>query len=96
MQQSAGVAIATVLSVLAIVDIVGNFLVCMVIKRNREMRSAQYDSIILKVSISSPYILVQRSIIVINTLTQDTTRAQIGQSGQKKKKKKTWVIVPVN
>ena len=45
MSQSAGVAITTVLSILVIVDIVGNFLVCVIIKRNREMRYAKTDCI---------------------------------------------------
>ncbi|KAL9957241.1 hypothetical protein ACROYT_G038853 [Oculina patagonica] len=39
MSESAGVAITTVLSVLVIVDIVGNSVVCAIIKRNRDMRT---------------------------------------------------------
>ncbi|KAL9957230.1 hypothetical protein ACROYT_G038841 [Oculina patagonica] len=39
MSESAGVAITTVLSILAVVDIVGNSLVCAIIKRNRDMRT---------------------------------------------------------
>ena len=38
MFEIASVAITTVLSVLVLVDIVGNSLVCAIIKRNREMR----------------------------------------------------------
>lgn len=38
MSEIASVAIITVLSVLVIVDIVGNSLVCAIIKRNRDMR----------------------------------------------------------
>ncbi|KAL9957242.1 hypothetical protein ACROYT_G038854 [Oculina patagonica] len=38
MSELAGVAITTVLSILAIVDILGNTLVCLIIKRNRDMR----------------------------------------------------------
>ncbi len=38
MFEQAGVAITTVLSILIIVDIVGNSLVCAIIKRNRDMR----------------------------------------------------------
>ncbi|XP_078346931.1 pyroglutamylated RF-amide peptide receptor-like [Oculina patagonica] len=39
MSELAGVAITTVLSILVIVDIVGNSLVCLIIKRNRDMRT---------------------------------------------------------
>ncbi|XP_078345964.1 pyroglutamylated RF-amide peptide receptor-like isoform X2 [Oculina patagonica] len=39
MPELAAIAITTVLSVLVIVDIVGNSLVCVIIKRNREMRT---------------------------------------------------------
>ncbi|XP_078349122.1 pyroglutamylated RF-amide peptide receptor-like [Oculina patagonica] len=39
MSDSAGVAITTVLSILAFVDIAGNILVCAIIKRNRDMRT---------------------------------------------------------
>ncbi len=35
---SAGVAVTTMLSILATVVIVGNTLICLIIKRNREMR----------------------------------------------------------
>jgi hypothetical protein len=38
MPETASVAITTVLSVLVIVNIVGNSLVCAIIKRNRDMR----------------------------------------------------------
>ncbi|KAL9957202.1 hypothetical protein ACROYT_G038811 [Oculina patagonica] len=38
MSDSASVAITTVLSILAIIDVVGNSLVCVIIKRNRELR----------------------------------------------------------
>lgn len=38
MSESADIAIATVLSVLCIGNIVGNSLVCIIIMRNREMR----------------------------------------------------------
>ena len=38
MSESATIAITTVLSILAIVAIVGNLLVCAIIKKNREMR----------------------------------------------------------
>ena len=38
MSETAGVAITIVHSVLVIVDIVGNSLVCVIIKRNRDMR----------------------------------------------------------
>ncbi|KAL9958484.1 hypothetical protein ACROYT_G035501 [Oculina patagonica] len=38
MSESAGVAITTALSILVIVDIVGNSLVCVIIKRNRDLR----------------------------------------------------------
>lgn len=43
MLQSADVAITTVLTLLAIVDIVGNSLVCAIIKRNRVMRYVEYE-----------------------------------------------------
>ncbi|KAL9957240.1 hypothetical protein ACROYT_G038852 [Oculina patagonica] len=39
MSESAGVAITTVLSILVIVDVVGNSVVCAIIKRNRDMRT---------------------------------------------------------
>ncbi|KAL9957231.1 hypothetical protein ACROYT_G038842 [Oculina patagonica] len=39
MSGSANVAITTVLSILACIDIVGNTLVCLIIKRNRDMRT---------------------------------------------------------
>ena len=38
MLQTSGIAIATVHSVLVIVDIVGNCLVCVIIKKHRDMR----------------------------------------------------------
>lgn len=43
MLQSADVAITTVLTLLAIVDILGNSLVCAIIKRNRVMRYVEYE-----------------------------------------------------
>ena len=44
MSGSAAFVITTVLSMLAIVDIVGNSLVCLLIKRNRDMRYAETTS----------------------------------------------------
>lgn len=41
MSQSAAVAITTVLFILVVVDIVGNSLVCAIIKKNRDMRYAK-------------------------------------------------------
>ena len=41
MSESAAFAITTVLSILAIVDIVGNTLVCLIIWRNQDMRYAK-------------------------------------------------------
>lgn len=38
MLQASGIAIATVHSVLVVIDIVGNCLVCAIIKRNQDMR----------------------------------------------------------
>ena len=38
MSESAGAAITTALSILVIIDIVGNSLVCVIIKRNRDLR----------------------------------------------------------
>ena len=38
MIESSGIAIATIHSVLVIIDIVGNFLVCAIIKKHRDMR----------------------------------------------------------
>ena len=44
MSESTGVvAITTVLSILVMVDIVGNSLVCLIIKRNRDMRYAENE-----------------------------------------------------
>ena len=43
MSESASVAITTVLSILVIVDIVGNFLVCLIMKRSRDMRYAKKE-----------------------------------------------------
>ncbi|XP_068708295.1 probable G-protein coupled receptor 19 [Montipora foliosa] len=40
MVESGGVAIATVYSILVLIDIVGNSLVCLIIKKNREMRNS--------------------------------------------------------
>lgn len=40
MTESAGVVIKTVLSILVIVDVVGNSVVCLIIKKNRDMRYA--------------------------------------------------------
>ena len=41
MSESADVAITTVLSILVIVDIVGNSAVCLIITKNRDMRYAE-------------------------------------------------------
>ena len=38
MLQSSGIAIATVHSILVVIDIVGNCLVCAIIKKNQDMR----------------------------------------------------------
>ena len=38
MSESAGVAITTILAILVIIDILGNALVCLIVKRNRDMR----------------------------------------------------------
>ena len=38
MSDSAAIAMATVLTILVIIDIVGNSLVCAIIKKNRDMR----------------------------------------------------------
>ena len=38
MLQSSGIAIATVHSILVVIDIVGNCVVCAIIKKNRDMR----------------------------------------------------------
>ena len=38
MLQSSGIAIATVHSILVVIDIVGNCLVCAIIKKHRDMR----------------------------------------------------------
>lgn len=43
MLTSADIAIKTVLCLLVIVDIVGNALVCAVVKRNRDMRYAESE-----------------------------------------------------
>ena len=43
---SAAVAITTVLVILAIVDVVGNIIVCLIIKRNRDMRYTESITII--------------------------------------------------
>ena len=43
MLQSTDVAITTVLSILAIVDIVGNSLVCAIIKQNPDMRYVESE-----------------------------------------------------
>ena len=43
MLQSADVAITTVLTLLVVVDIVGNSLVCAIIKRNRVMRYVESE-----------------------------------------------------
>ncbi len=40
-EPAAAIAITTVISLLAIVDIAGNILVCAIIKRNRDMRYAE-------------------------------------------------------
>ena len=42
MAQSADVAVTVILTTLVIADIIGNFLVIFVIKRNRDMRYAEY------------------------------------------------------
>jgi len=47
MLQSADVAITTVLILLVIVDIVGNSLVCAIIKRNRVMRYVESEYMLL-------------------------------------------------
>ncbi len=41
MLESAGIAIATVHSILIVIDIVGHSLVCAIVKKNRDMRYAQ-------------------------------------------------------
>ena len=43
MSESARVAITTVLFILVTLDIVGNSLVCLIIKRNRDMRYAETE-----------------------------------------------------
>lgn len=45
MSESTGVVITTVLFVLVVVNIVGNSLVCAIIKRNRELRYVETDMI---------------------------------------------------
>lgn len=48
MPESSAIAITTVLSILVIVDIVGNSLVCLIIKRNRDMRYVDTMCIFIK------------------------------------------------
>lgn len=48
MPESSAIAITTVLSTLVIVDIVGNSLVCLIIKRNRDMRYVDTMCIFIK------------------------------------------------
>lgn len=43
MAESADVAITTVMSILIITSIVGNLLVCAVVKKNRDMRYMQVN-----------------------------------------------------
>ena len=42
-ESAAAIAMTTVLSILVIVDIVGNSLVCAIIKRHRDMRYAETE-----------------------------------------------------
>lgn len=48
MPESSAIAITTVLSTLVIVDIVGNSFVCLIIKRNRDMRYVDTMCIFIK------------------------------------------------
>lgn len=43
MLEAAGIAIATMSCLLIIIDIVGNCLVCMIVKKNRDMRYVQTE-----------------------------------------------------
>ncbi len=50
MSDSAGVPITTVLSILVVVNIIGNTLVCLIIKRNRDMRYTKSNNVVFLVT----------------------------------------------
>ena len=62
-ESAAAVVITTVLSILVIVDIVGNSVVCAIIKRNRDMRYVETKIIIISASSYTPIVIPTVSLI---------------------------------